>query len=151
MHRIVSIKTDKYYLEQVWAPIIACIAGSINLICPNILSCKDPSIVVSKIIDISFIVFGFLLTILALILQSNQEIRKRKLYPRLIKLNKRILYIALASGGYSLLYNSIFEQISDSIFKEPSFTLFVLLFIWMILDLLYFIHIFYKLAEKREI
>lgn len=94
-----SIKTDKYYLEQVWAPIIACIAGSINLICPNILSCKDPSIVVSKIIDISFIVFGFLLTILALILQSNQEIRKRKLYPRLIKLNKRILYIALASGG----------------------------------------------------
>ena len=69
----------------------------------------------------------------------------------MIKLNKRILYIALASGGYSLLYNSIFEQISDSIFKEPSFTLFVLLFIWMILDLLYFIHIFYKLAEKREI
>lgn len=145
------MKTDRYYIEMLYAPLIALTLGVANLIWPNVIKCHDPIIIISKFIDISFIIFGFLLTVLALILQSAQEIRNRKLYPRLIRFNKRIVYISILSGFYSLLYSSIFASISKSDLKVYYVSIFIVLFIWAILDLLHFIRIFYKLAEDNQI
>lgn len=145
------MKTDRYYIELLYAPIIAIVGGVINLLFPELIGCKDPTVIIAKSIDISFIIFGFLLTVLALILQSTQEIRGRKLYTRLIRFNRRIVYLALISGFYSLIYNSLFEPISQLKVKELFVSVFILLFIWIILDLLHFIRIFYKLAEEGKI
>lgn len=145
------MKTDRYYIELLYAPFIALTLGVVNLIWPNVFKYQDPIIIISRFIDISFIVFGFLLTVLALILQSTQEIRSRKLYPRLIRFNKRIVYLSLFSGVYSLLYSSMFTSISKSVFKEYCVSIFIVLFIWVILDLLHFVSIFYKLAENNQI
>jgi hypothetical protein len=145
------MKTDKYILELIVSPLIAFSGGIINLNWPNLLTCKDPTVVISKSIDISFIIFGFLLTVLALILQTNKEIRSRKLYPRLIRFNKRIVLISIISGVYTLCYNSLFDSISKLGSKEYFVSIFIVLMVWIFLDLINFIKVFYKLAEEGKI
>lgn len=140
------MKTDNYYLELIYAPAIAVLVGVVNLIFPSLFTCKDPTLIISKSVDISFIVFGFLLTVLTLIIQSNKEIKDRILYSRLINFNKRIVYLALFQGFYSLLYTSLFDKIRMLKEREWFVSIFILLFIWIVLDLLQFIKIFYKLA-----
>ncbi len=145
------MKTDKYYLEILHAPFIALLAGVLNLVFPNLLSCKDPTLIISKSVDISFILFGFLLTVLALIIQSTKEIKDRNLYSRLIDYNKRIVYLSITLGFYSLLYLSLFDKIILLESKEWFASIYILLFIWIILDTLHFITIFYKLAKDGKI
>ncbi|MDD2635943.1 MAG: hypothetical protein PHW82_10630 [Bacteroidales bacterium] len=145
------MKTDKYYFEQSLAPIIALLFGVANLIWQNLFTCKDPTMIISKSIDISFIIFGFLLTVLALILQTTKKIRNRNLYPRLIRFNKRIAYLSLTAGFYSLIYSSVFSSISTTIYKEYFVSIYIFVFVWIIIDLILFIRIFYKLAEEDEI
>lgn len=145
------MKTDKYILESICSPVIAFGGGLINLIWPDLLTCKDPTVLMSKSIDISFIIFGFLLTVLALILQTDKEIKNRKLYPRIIKFNKRIVFVSIISGVYTLCYNSLFDRISKLSSKEYFVSIFIILMVWIFLDLINFIRIFYRLAEDGKI
>ncbi len=110
-----------------------------------------------KLITISTTLFGFLLTVLTLIVQSESEaVKKMKAhgsYSRLINFNKSIV---LLSGFVCLL--SLFLSFCSELLKCKSELLLKLFatinlgaFIWVIVDTLIFTLIFYKilLSDKK--
>ncbi|MGV3630305.1 MAG: hypothetical protein ACO1O6_03825 [Bacteroidota bacterium] len=147
------MRTDNYYIELCIAPLIGVVFGTCNSIFNNIIFCSDPVIFISKIVDISFIIFGFLLTILALIIQSSTDIKSRQIYPRLIMYNKRIIFVSLILGFYSLIYSNIFNELRtlDQDIKEIFVSVFILLLIWLIIDLIIFLNIFYKISITKQV
>jgi len=144
------MKTNGYYLEIFYAPLASIISSILNVNFPYVFLCKDPTIFISKTVDISFISFGFLLTILALIIQCNPELKSRKIYPRLILYNKRIVFISLILGLVSLIFYSVYNNVCDN-WNLTFESFYVFFLIWLILDLIHFINIFYSLAINRDI
>jgi hypothetical protein len=145
------MKTDRYFFELFCAPIVGLVLGFVAIIHPEILRFIDSHVIITKSIDISFIVFGFLLTVLALIVQSNLKFIKSKLYPRLVRYNKRIVFLSLFAGLYSLFYNSVISTVWLPEIMRFCIGIFIFLFVWIIIDLVIFIKVFYRLAEDGSV
>jgi len=148
------VKADKAIFETLIAPLIGLIMGFLKYKYDWFLKCKDPTIIISKTIDISFIIFGFLLTVLTLIVQANTELKQRPLYSRLVKFNKRVVLQAVILGFYSLLYHTYYTLITAGdlpILANILFSVFVALLTWLILDSIYYVMTFYALALKKKI
>ncbi len=147
------MRTDSYFIERIIAPIIGGIFGICNFIFNNVFYCKDPVALISKIVDISFIIFGFLLTILALIIQSNSGIKSRAIYPRLVLYNKRIIFVSLFLGLFSLIYSNVFNELAtlDPKLKECVVSGFIFFLVWLIIDLINFLNIFYKISSSNQV
>ena len=110
-----------------------------------------------KIITISTTLFGFLLTVLTLIVQSDSETVKmmklHKSYNRLINFNKNIVIL---SGLVCML--SLFLSFFNEIIKCKSELILKLvaasnlgIFIWVVIDALIFTLIFYKILLSNKI
>jgi hypothetical protein len=145
------LKTDRYYIERSIAPGIGIIVFIWCLNYPSIFRISDPEAIISKVVDISFIFFGFLLTVLALILQSTAEVKSTLLFDNLIRYNKRVVIVATLLGFYSLLYVAKYNEMTLSCFGSYSWPIFLFLLTWMALDSLYFIYIFYRLAQLKKV
>lgn len=107
--------------------------------------------------DIGAFVFGFLLTLFALLLQSNNQViknfRERHgiLYKRLIHLNRNAVYTSLLLTIYAYCISN-FNIWGDcpTMMNKILFGIFAGGFTYFFLISIYFLHIFYKLAELES-
>ena len=151
---MMEVKSDMAIVETLFAPFVGVVMGVLKFNYDWFLRCKDPTIIISKTVDISFIIFGFLLTVLTLIVQANSELKRRPLYSRLVKFNKRVVLQAVILGFYSLLYHTYYTVITAGdipIIANVLFSLFVTLLTWLILDSIYYVMTFYALALKKQL
>lgn len=105
-------------------------------------------------------IFGFLLTVLAIIIQSDTNTiswlkSDKKLYQRFIAFNKKTVILSFLLSFYSFVIGSIdigiFNDSETHLFPAfdkilCSFWLGVLF--WLIRDSLYFMHTFYLLVKE---
>jgi hypothetical protein len=145
------MKTTGYYLEQTFVFGFGVGIAAINHCFPLLINCAQSKEIVSKIIDISFINFGFFLTLLALLIQSSARLKVRKLYDRLIKLILHILGLSVISGLFSFVLISFYHNGNIDKSYNYLFTgLFLLMGILISKSILY-IKVFYNLAIDREL
>lgn len=145
------MKTTGYYLEQTFVFGFGVGIATINHYFPLLINCAQSKEIVSKIIDISFINFGFFLTLLALLIQSSARLKVRKLYDRLIKLILQILVLSVSCGFYCFIIISFFHKgIIDKNYNGLFTGLFLLMGILISKSILY-IKVFYNLAIHREL
>jgi hypothetical protein len=144
-------KTFAYYLEKYLGFLIGT-AGSL-FVYNNWTLCSFmcTSNFFDKVITISTTLFGFLLTVLTLIVQSTSEVilsmKKHGSYKRLILFNKNIVLLSAIVCILSLVLNSTTQKIGIDIsvgIKIVSLINFSL-FLWAVVDTFIFVFIFYKL------
>jgi len=146
-------KTLNYYIENYATKLIAVVIGIVFYYHPLISFFKDDTFF-DKVLTLSTTVFGFLLTVLTLIVQSDGptmlKMKQNKSYNRLIKYNKEIVY---ASGLLSLF--SILIIVLNNLLYDKYFSLLlflcsfgVLVLVFLILDSLKFLFLFYRIILK---
>jgi len=145
-------KTFSYYVEKFIGFIVG--VGSAVLVYKSWTVCSFicTSNFFDKIITISTTLFGFLLTVLTLIVQSSSAVisnmKKRGSYKRLISFNKNIVLLSAIVCILSLVLNSTTQKINTD---DVSRTIKILslinfsLFLWAVTDTFIFVFIFYKL------
>lgn len=144
-------KTVAYYLENY---IGRAIGFGLGIFC--IVRHKGFSVIVNssffdKLISLCTPMFGFLLTILTLIIQSNNkaitELREYPSYKRLILFNKRIVILSAIICVLSLLLITTKDKlysINELLLTIPS-SINLALFTWFLIDVGIFVLIFYAL------
>lgn len=142
--------SDKKILEQAVGPIIGLVCAFIAFKTNGSFLPDKMESFYSKISDISFIVFGFLLTVLALILQIKINGR-RNLKLRMIRFNKRIVFISLFLGILSLINSVYFTHIQKHAnLNRCLCSIFIFLLAWLIVDAIYYLIVFYKYAHASS-
>lgn len=101
--------------------------------------------------------FGFLLTLLGIIIQSDTEIilwlkKDKQLYNRFIKFNRRVVVISFIISLLSYIIGFIEWP---SLIENNNLNLIVIstwlgLLSWFILDVIYFLRIFYLLVQRTD-
>lgn len=117
----------------------------------------NPQNILDEFRDIGAFVFGFLLTLLALLLQSNNQIiknfRERHgiLYKRLIRLNRNAVYTSflLTIYAYCISNFNVWDG-CPTILNKILFGIFAGGFTYFFLISIYFLRIFYKFAELES-
>jgi len=156
-------KTIAYWKETIGSPFL-------GLIIAIIVWCVNPSYgnwegFIQEFPTIGMCAFGFLLTLLSIIIQGNSpniiRIKNRtNLFNRFIFFNKRIVLLSFISSLYSYLLGYLnFNWIIDSINIDECFvlfakkfllSLFAFLFVWFIIDVIQFIRLFYVLIKEEK-
>lgn len=98
--------------------------------------------------------FGFLLTMFTVIIQGNnsaiRQMRDRKRpYERFVNFNKYVVILAFMVTVYSFIIGN-FKSIEQFPYKEWMCFAFYILFIWFIIQTLYFLCVFYTLAKGSK-
>jgi hypothetical protein len=145
-------KTDRYYVELIAGPVIGLTIGVVNHFYPILKGAEKAAEIVSKVTDISFIIFGFLLTILALIMQSGSGIKKSPTYGRLVKANSLMVVLSLLLGFISLLMVFNFQDGNldyphDSLLSSFFFGVLV----YLIVETAIYLMVFYKLVLSQRL
>lgn len=104
-----------------------------------------------KLITICTTLFGFLLTVLTLIVQSNSEtiltMKRHGSYKRLIKFNRRIIILSalvcLLSIVLGVILKNVSPPINNVLLLLCNINLF--LFLWSVFDTIVFVLLFYKI------
>lgn len=101
--------------------------------------------------------FGFLLTLLGIIIQSNTEIitwlkSDKQLYNRFIKLNRRIVIVSFIVSllSYAIGYTEWLDLIQNDNLNLVTISTWLGLLSWFILDVIYFLRIFYLLVQRTD-
>lgn len=120
---------------------------------------------ISNLPTITTCIFGFLLTLFGIIIQGNGAmIKKMKstnvVFERYISFTKRIIWISLFLSVFAFAVGSInlswwyiiFEELSSLRIIVEGIILRILMFFsfWLILDLIYFIHLFFLLIRTEK-
>lgn len=137
--------------------IVCCIIFTVN---PVFLSWKP---IIIEFPSIGMCAFGFLLTLLGLILQGDSETIKwmksqTDIYNSFIDFNKRIVFISFILSFYSYLigycdFSSIFACLNpklSQIISNIGIGLFCGLMVWFIIDVIQFIRLFYVLIRDKK-
>lgn len=95
--------------------------------------------------------FGFLLTMFTVIIQRNnsaiRQMRDRKKpYERFVNFNKYVVILAFLVTVYSFIIGNI-KFAEQFPYKEWMCLVFYILFIWFIVQTLYFLCVFYTLVK----
>jgi len=98
--------------------------------------------------------FGFLLTMFTVIIQGNnsaiRQMRDRKKpYERFVNFNKYVVILAFSVTVYSFFIGN-FKFAEWFPYKEWMCLVFYILFIWFIVQTLYFLCVFYTLAKGSK-
>lgn len=145
-------KTASYYIEFYGSYFLALLAGIISykLILPDAILTKIE--VFDKTIDFAGITFGFLLTVITLLIQTPlkvvQSIKVNKQFERLVNANKRAVISALFLVAFSLTIliirknETMFLDCSD-LYKRLLNGLYIFLVILTLLQSYFFVKIFY--------
>lgn len=126
----------------------------------------DSSIrVIQDIPTFTTCIFGFMLTLLGIIIQGNGNVivkmkNNMVIYPRFLSLTKRVIVISLWISVFAFILGAInpswwkiqFESYptTEIIIKELSFMTLIFFCIWLIVDLAYFIHLFFLLIRTEK-
>lgn len=142
--------TDRYYIEKFAPPIIGGVVSCV-LFYFQADQYLDYKFIGGKALDMSFVVFGFILTILTLLIQKDNNFKEKQLYKRLIKFNKRLVYLSLTLGVYCFFLISLFDYLNANCLIIYSFIPFWFFISWVMIDSYLFINIFYRLALNSGI
>lgn len=157
-------KSDSYYIEKYSPIVLGLIAGALcfyiglshNI---NFATCKN---LMFNFPSIGLTIFGFGLTLLAILIQSNSEfvikIREKHegLFNRVINKNKELVYISLLLSVFSYLLSFIYSL--NHIFNDLDWYLYIKLFlisifftfiVYLFLTLYFFIKTFYLIITQR--
>jgi hypothetical protein len=150
-------KTDSYYFEKYGGISIGFFSFLVTFIVgkPMYNACWD--YLLSKSFDLGIGTFGFLLAVLALIVQSDTDtIRKIKerdtLYKRLILFNKRVVFISITICIYSVFAKLINDSgllASLLMIQNLILSIFIFLLSWFVFDMYKFLKIFYKIIMNK--
>lgn len=147
------MKKASYYIEQYLGFVLGLIAGCITYF-QGFTSWGINNILAEKSVDICFILFGFLLTVLALIVQGDNQTLKRlrsfEGYERIIRFNRRVVTLSTILGLFSLLICTILEDNLPTITSQILFSIFLILWIWLLWDFWIFIKVFYNIIIKAK-
>lgn len=148
-------KTISWFLEKWGGGIIGFIVGAIFFLkCPLTGLLNSVETFVSKISDVSFIIFGFLLAFIGLILNSKKKIIKafgsKLFFDRTIDFNIRVIVLSAITGIYGLFLWIIFQSNLNvnSRIQELLVDLLIWVLVWLIWDIVYFIRIFFSLIKN---
>lgn len=151
-----KIARIRYWIEKLLSLIIAIILVFLTFKNWNSVSILISSGFYDKIITITSTLFGFLLAILTLIIQSDSEtikkMKKHGSYARLIKLNKKIVLLSIICCLFSFSLATIPQELSSSnpqVFKILAITNIFLLTI-ILIDTFLFVLIFYKILLNNS-
>lgn len=107
--------------------------------------------------SIGMCAFGFLLTLLGIIIQSDTEIivwlkSDKRLYNRFIKLNRRVVIISFIVSLFSYVIGYIEwpALIKNDNLNLATISIWLGLLSWFILDVIYFLQIFYLLVQRTD-
>jgi hypothetical protein len=149
-------KTLAFYIEKYLGRVLASLMVIWAFKSWNIFSIISEADFFDKAITISTTLFGFLLTVLALIIQGASDVvasmKKHGSFGRLVKLNKTIvlLYVLISFSSLILCVESNKLHYKCTIFlKYPSLVLFWM-FTWALIDTVIFTLIFYKIVLAEE-
>jgi hypothetical protein len=155
-------KTFAYWKEQ-YGGIFAGIVCSVFVfwVNPELSLWKE---FIQEIPNIGMCIFGFLLTFLGIILQGGSKtiewMKSREiLFQRFIAFNKRVVILSVVLSVYAYFLGYFNFEWMANIFKNYPFVLlnsirllisiFSILFIWLLIDILKFTKIFYLLIQKN--
>ena len=120
----------------------------------NIIFWGNNDILVFKSMDIGFILFGFFLTVLALIVQGdNASLRRLKQYQgysRIIKFSRRVVFLSAIIWFYSLAIASQLNEKIPLYIDNVFFSFFAFLWIWLLFDSIIFLIIFYNIILQSS-
>lgn len=148
-------KSISWYIEKLAGPILGIVVCFLffKYLRLTILF-NDVNVFISKISDISFIIFGFLLAFIGLILNSKEKIIQafdsKKVFNKTIDLNFRIIVLSAICGIYGLVVWIIFQStiIINVTIEELLIDILVFFLIWLVYDLIYFIRVFFTLIKN---
>ena len=147
------MKNTSYYIEQYFGVLLGLFTGSLTYF-KGFISWGMNNILPEKSVDICFILFGFLLTVLALIVQGDNQTLKRLRsfdgYGRIIRFNRRVVILSTILGLLSLLICTILEENLPIIANHILFSIFTFLWIWLLWDFGVFIKVFYNIIIKAK-
>lgn len=149
-------KTISYYKEKYLSYVIA---GTVSFCCFKFLKLYEfaaSEIVFDKTVDFSGIIFGFLITVLTILIQTdNPAIAKLKAGNRfkdLIAFNKRVIFISALLCFFSVLI-LIFKEYelykSSNQVKQYCMTVYIFLFVTLIHTTYDFLKIFYEIIRSE--
>ena len=155
-------KKVAYWKEQSGGIILGFILSVfVFLINPELPKWKE---FIKEIPNIGMCTFGFLLTFLGIILQGGSKTiewmkSRETLFQRFIDFNRRIVILSIVISVYAYFlaffnFEWIREYFIDfmciyHIIRKLLISLFVLLSVWFLYDVMYFIKIFYLLIKKN--
>lgn len=149
------IKRPAYYIEKFMGLGIGLLAGCLSYKYWGFCSFICSTNFFDKVITISTTLFGFLLTVLTLIIQSTSpvilQMKQHGSYKRLILFNKNIVLLSATVCIISLILNSTSEKLlaeSLNLLRILSLINFAL-FIWSIVDTFIFVFIFYRILTSE--
>lgn len=148
-------KTFRWYIENFGGLFIGVIIGlSVFLFIKPDGILKDPTTFVSKISDLGFIVFGFLLAFIGLIINIKDKLvhahGSETIYKRTISFNVRVIKLSVIVGIFGFVLWTIYqtEICVIPLINNSMLSAFVLILCWLVWDLIYFIRIFFKLIKQ---
>ncbi len=144
-------KTLGYWIEILATYGLGIAAFACSMIFWENLKFLDDVTFLDKVISISSTLFGFLLAVLALIIQSNsstvEEMKRHGSFVRLIRLNKMTVTLAIITSFYSLILLLGLEIIREKSCEALIFMTSVNLglFAMVLTNTLLFTLVFYKI------
>lgn len=147
------MKTLSYYIESYTGIVVGLFVGS-YLYSQDVFFWGKDNVLISQSIDICFILFGFLLTILALIVQGDnqtlQRLRKHSGYSRIILFNRRIVILSVILGFFSTLALAFIDTPTFLSVNQIAFSTFIFLWIWLLWDTSIFLKVFYNIIISAK-
>lgn len=146
-------KTPLYYIEKFASKLLGLLVGVYFFFNP-VEKFISEDIFFDKALSFSSTLFGFLLAVLTLIIQSNsktiEKMKSNKSYSRLIRYNKNVVYMSGLLSLLSLIFISTNDIYSDS--HHKIYTIFcslnVSLLAVLVIDAIIFLIIFYSIILK---
>lgn len=144
-----------YYLERGWAYFLALVLSVLFLKCAPFESIHIDPLLYDKLVDFSGILFGFLITVLTILVQANNDainlLKKHNRFKDLIFYNKEVITISALVCGYAvaiLAFKDSFLVDYIPFLKKCCLTGLVFLISLMIMKTYQYLRIFYKVISS---
>jgi hypothetical protein len=145
------VKTDKYYIEKYGGIAVGIIFALISFFIFKPVYNTSWDYLLTKSFDLGIGTFGFLLAVLALIVQGDssaiQKIKAREiLYRRFVLYNKKIVFLSITICFYSIVVKLINDGLllgNNSFIQHVDLSLYLFLITWFLIDTYRFLKVFY--------
>lgn len=140
-------------IELFFAAIVALVILILNISIFKIQYWGEKFYLLDKSIDVGLWYFGVLLTLITIIHQGDnpkiEAMRKYKSINRLNSINRRAVFLSLFASILGIALYSCRSLIEvNSIYSVLWFNVLLFIWVWLLLDLLLFLLVFYNLFQE---
>ena len=152
------MKTDKYYIETYGGLAAGAVTALISFFVFEPVYNPRWEYLLTKSFDLGIGTFGFLLAVLALIVQGNsnsiQKIKESEvLYKRFVLYNKKVVFLSITICFYSVIIKLINDGLllgNKSIVQHIDLSLYLFLITWFLIDTYRFLKVFYLVIVNSK-